>query len=95
MTGDISTHDLIFRYPTRPKVTVLKGLEVSVNSGQTLALVGPSGCGKSTVVSLLERFYEPSGGVLALDGTDISDLNIQWLNVASETTFGTGPTSGK
>ena len=52
---------------------------MSVKSGQTLALVGPSGCGKSTVVSLLERFYEPSGGMLALDGTNISDLNIQWL----------------
>ena len=47
--------------------------------GQTLALVGPSGCGKSTVVSLLERFYDPSAGQLTLDGTDTRELNIHWL----------------
>ena len=51
---------MLFSYSTRPEVEVLKGLNVSVQQGQTLALVGPSGCGKSTVVSLIERFYDPS-----------------------------------
>ena len=48
-------------------------------AGKTLALVGPSGCGKSTVVSLIERLYDPVGGDLSLDGTDLRDLNIRWL----------------
>ena len=43
-------------------VKVLKGLSLSVGSGQTLALVGPSGCGKSTVTQLLQRFYDPEEG---------------------------------
>ena len=68
-----------FVYPSRPDVHVLQGLDISVKSGQTLALVGPSGCGKSTVVSLLERFYDPVSGILTLDDIDISELNIQWL----------------
>jgi len=50
-----------------------------VTAGKTLALVGPSGCGKSTVVSLIERLYDPLGGGLSLDGTDLRDLNIRWL----------------
>ena len=41
---------------------VLKGLSLTVSSGQTLALVGPSGCGKSTVTQLLQRFYDPEEG---------------------------------
>ena len=68
-----------FSYPARPEVQVLQGLDISVKPGQTLALVGPSGCGKSTVVSLLERFYDPSGGSLKLDSNDLRDLNIRWL----------------
>ena len=45
---------------------VLKGLSLSVNSGQTLALVGPSGCGKSTVIQLLQRFYDPPQGKVCI-----------------------------
>ena len=61
---------------------VLKGLNVSVQQGQTLALVGPSGCGKSTVVSLIERFYDPSleeSGKVEIDKRGLHQLNIQWL----------------
>ena len=71
-----------FSYPARPEVKVLKGLNVSVQQGQTLALVGPSGCGKSTVVSLIERFYDPSleeSGKVEMDKRDLRSLNIQWL----------------
>ena len=41
---------------------VLKGLDVRIRPGQTLALVGPSGCGKSTITQLLQRFYDPDQG---------------------------------
>ena len=61
---------------------VLKGLNVSVQQGKTLALVGPSGCGKSTVVSLIERFYDPSleeSGKVEIDKRGLHQLNIQWL----------------
>lgn len=53
-----------FKYPSRPNVRILRGLDFTVEPGKTLAIVGESGCGKSTVVSLLERFYDPSRGVI-------------------------------
>ena len=71
--------DVKFTYPARPDVEVLKGLTIGVEPGQSLALVGPSGCGKSTVVSLIERFYDPSSGSLLLEEQDLRDLNIRWL----------------
>ncbi|KAG1804628.1 P-loop containing nucleoside triphosphate hydrolase protein [Suillus subaureus] len=48
-------------------------------AGKTTALVGASGSGKSTIVSLTERFYDPLGGSVMLDGTDLRELNIKWL----------------
>ena len=56
----------MFRYPARPDVPVLTGLNLQVNVGQTVALVGSSGCGKSTVVQLIQRFYDIAGGVVSL-----------------------------
>ena len=44
-----------------------------------MALVGPSGSGKSTIISLLERFYDPTFGDLQLDGKDVRNLNLSWL----------------
>ena len=79
VNGVVRTEDVTFQYPSRPEVTVLQGMDVSIEQGQTLALVGPSGCGKSTIVSLLERFYDPKSGRLTLDGKDLRDLNIRWL----------------
>ena len=58
---------------------VLKGVSLSVNEGQTVALVGSSGCGKSTITQLMQRFYDPSGGTILLDGIDIKQLNVKWL----------------
>ena len=58
---------------------VMDGINLSVNVGQTVALVGPSGCGKSTSIQLIQRFYDPDEGSVFLDGNDIKDLNIKWL----------------
>ncbi|NWQ73338.1 MDR3 protein, partial [Columbina picui] len=77
--GSITFNDVAFNYPTRPEAKVLRGLNISVEKGQTLALVGSSGCGKSTVVQLLERFYDPLGGEMLLDGQNAKTLNVQWL----------------
>ena len=60
-------------------MSILNDVDVCVKPGQTLAIVGPSGSGKSTVAALIERFYDPTAGVISLDGRDIRDLNISWL----------------
>lgn len=77
--GDIELNNVFFSYPERSEVNVLKGLSLSVESGKTLALVGSSGSGKTTIVSLIERFYDPTAGCVALDGDNLSDLNLKWL----------------
>ena len=79
MSGAVTVRDVQFSYPARPDVQVLQGLSLSLSPGKTLALVGPSGCGKSTVVSLIERFYDPSAGSLTLENFDLRDLNLHWL----------------
>uniref|UniRef100_A0AAR2KZ58 Bile salt export pump n=1 Tax=Pygocentrus nattereri TaxID=42514 RepID=A0AAR2KZ58_PYGNA len=68
-----------FTYPSRPDIQVLRGLEVSVSPGQTLAFVGSSGCGKSTSVQLLERFYDPDEGQVLIDGHPSHGVNVPFL----------------
>lgn len=70
--GDVACTDVSFSYPRRPDVPVLRGLTTPpLLAGKTLALVGPSGCGKSTVAALILRFYDPSGGSVAVDGLPV------------------------
>lgn len=64
MDGHFTFSNIVFNYPTRPDVLVLKGLNAEVKPGQTVALVGQSGCGKSTCIQLLERFYDPNEGTV-------------------------------
>nr|CAB3219614.1 multidrug resistance protein 1-like [Phallusia mammillata] len=77
--GNVTLKSVFFRYPTRPDLPVLKGVDVTVKAGQTLALVGQSGCGKSTSVQLLERFYDAASGQVMIDDCDIKTLNIGWV----------------
>ncbi|KAG5982744.1 hypothetical protein E4U55_001437 [Claviceps digitariae] len=74
--GTLEFRDVHFRYPTRPNVPVLRGLNLTVRPGQYVALVGASGCGKSTTIALLERFYDPLSGGIFVDNKEISTLNI-------------------
>ena len=66
----VECRDLEFAYPRRPLVKVLKGVSPAIQSGQFVAFVGASGCGKTTMISLLERFYEPTSGAILVDGAD-------------------------
>uniref|UniRef100_A0A672TWY6 ABC-type xenobiotic transporter n=1 Tax=Strigops habroptila TaxID=2489341 RepID=A0A672TWY6_STRHB len=79
LIGEIEFRNVHFSYPSRPDVKVLKGLNLKVQTGKTIALVGASGCGKSTTIQLLQRFYDPVEGEITLDGRDIRTLNVKWL----------------
>ena len=79
LRGEVEFRDVQFRYPSRPEVTVLKGISFSVRPGEKIALVGPSGSGKSTIISLLLRFYDPQSGELRLDGRPAPDYPLAWL----------------
>uniref|UniRef100_A0A0N5AM76 Multidrug resistance protein 1 n=1 Tax=Syphacia muris TaxID=451379 RepID=A0A0N5AM76_9BILA len=77
--GNIQLKNVHFRYPTRKNIRILRGLNLSVKAGDTVALVGHSGCGKSTVMGLLERFYNPNRGSIFIDDEDITNINIKSL----------------
>jgi ATP-binding cassette, subfamily B, bacterial len=73
--GGITFEGVAFRYPTRPDAPALHGIDLTINPGETVALVGPSGAGKSTMLQLLLRFYDPQSGVIRLDGQDLRHLS--------------------
>lgn len=75
--GEIAFQNIHFSYPGRE--TLLEGIDLTIASGEVVALTGPNGAGKSTLVRLLLRFYEPQSGRVLLDGQDIRDLNVQYL----------------
>jgi ATP-binding cassette subfamily B protein len=75
LDGKIEFSHVIFSYPTRPCQSALDDVSFTVHPGQNVALVGPSGAGKSTIFQLLQRFYDPAGGRIMIDGLDITDYN--------------------
>lgn len=77
--GEIQFRDVTFTYPSRPDVVIFDKLNLVIPAGKVVALVGGSGSGKSTVISLIERFYEPTDGAVFLDGNDIRYLDLKWL----------------
>jgi ATP-binding cassette subfamily B (MDR/TAP) protein 1 len=79
LEGDIELRQVTMVYPSRPSVIVLKDVNLKVKRGHSLALVGSSGSGKSSIISLIERFYDPSSGEILMDGTNIKDLNLKSL----------------
>ncbi|RAL07161.1 ABC transporter ATP-binding protein [Aspergillus homomorphus CBS 101889] len=72
--ASIDFRNVAFRYPSQDNA-LFTGLNLNIASGQFVAFVGPSGCGKTTVISLLERFYNPSQGMVLLNGQDISAID--------------------
>ena len=74
-TGRVVFDRVVFHYPARPDHAALDGFSLTVEPGETVALVGPSGAGKTTVLQLLLRFYDPQGGGVSLDGVDLRDAD--------------------
>ncbi|HIW13175.1 MAG TPA: ABC transporter ATP-binding protein/permease [Candidatus Salinicoccus stercoripullorum] len=74
--GNITYENVNFRYEDK---TILDDISLTVNPGETIAIVGPSGAGKTTLCSLLPRFYDINGGSIKIDGTDIRDLTLASL----------------
>ena len=77
--GTIELRHIKHIYPSRPDVVVMDDVNLLVPTGKQTALVGASGSGKSTVVGLVERFYNPVGGEILLDGVNIQEFNLHWL----------------
>ncbi|XP_023549973.1 ABC transporter B family member 15-like [Cucurbita pepo subsp. pepo] len=79
VSGEVQFNNVQFAYPSRPETIILKDLTITIPAGRTVALVGGSGSGKSTVISLLQRFYDPLGGSILMDGVGIEKLQLKWL----------------
>jgi len=77
--GQITFDNVDFSYPTRSDEKTLDGLSLTINAGETVAVVGPSGAGKSTLISLILRFYDPVSGKIELDGENIQNLDPEAL----------------
>ncbi|MBS4208421.1 ABC transporter ATP-binding protein [Bacillus sp. FJAT-50079] len=70
--GDITFDDVHFQYDEHQ--SVLKGIDLKIQAGETVAFVGPSGAGKTTISSLIPRFYDVNEGAITIDGIDIRDM---------------------
>ncbi|MBE0477125.1 MAG: ABC transporter ATP-binding protein [Coriobacteriia bacterium] len=76
--GRVALRGVSFRYGDGP--LVLRDVDLEVEPGTSVALVGPTGAGKTTLVNLVARFYDPTTGVVTLDGTDLRDVTLASLH---------------
>jgi len=73
LMGPIELQKVTFSY--RPAEPVLRGIDLRIEPGETMAIVGPNGCGKSTLINLIPRFYDPDGGCVRMCGVDLRDIH--------------------
>ncbi|ORZ35602.1 multidrug resistance protein 1 [Catenaria anguillulae PL171] len=78
LQGRIRFEHVRFAYPSRPDTITLQDFSMSVEPGQTVALVGLSGSGKSTTIQLLERYYDVLGGTIYVDDVPLNKLSLKW-----------------
>jgi ATP-binding cassette subfamily B protein len=71
----LAFEDVTFRYPTRPDTAALEHFSLTIEPGETVAVVGPSGAGKSTLIQLAQRFYDPDKGAVRLNGVTLSQAD--------------------
>src|SRR5262249_45721747 len=71
--GEVTLQDVHFAYPNTG-VEIMHGVDLTIEPGETVALVGETGAGKSTIVKLVARFYDVTSGEVLIDGTPITDL---------------------
>jgi ABC-type multidrug transport system fused ATPase/permease subunit len=77
--GEVRFENVVFAYPQRKDVDVLKGVTLSASKNETIALVGSSGAGKSTISSLLLKYYTLEKGKITFDGENINDIETNHL----------------
>ncbi|MBX3620130.1 MAG: ATP-binding cassette domain-containing protein [Rhizobacter sp.] len=77
--SSLELRDVSFHYPSRPQQASLSHVSLTVQPGETVAIVGPSGAGKSTVFQLLLRFYDAGSGEILLDGVRVRDTALHTL----------------
>ena len=73
--GSLAFQQVSFSYPTRLSERAIHDVSLTVEPGETVAIVGPSGAGKSTIFQLAERFYDPQHGVVRLDGVPLTQAD--------------------
>jgi ABC-type multidrug transport system fused ATPase/permease subunit len=77
--GSLRFEQLVFHYPQRPDINVLKGIDFNLAPNRTLALVGQSGSGKSTIANLILQFYKPTSGHIYFGNHNAKDLDLHQL----------------
>lgn len=82
INGSLEVRNVKFHYPGKPETQILKGVSFSVDNqkNRVVALCGTSGCGKSSIISLLERFYDPTEGEVLFNGRNIKELDPKWYH---------------
>ncbi|KAH8871493.1 Multidrug resistance protein 1A [Schistosoma japonicum] len=80
-SGKITFNRISFSYPSRPENVIFNNFSLTIESNHTTAFVGPSGCGKTTITQLIERFYDPDGGQILFDDTDLRSLSVNWVRI--------------
>ena len=77
--GHIEFEDVNFTFPSEPQKPILRGLSFDAAPGKKVGFVGSTGCGKSTALQLIQRFYDPCGGRILLDGVPINAFDVHHL----------------
>ncbi len=82
LAGEIQLRGVRFEYPSRPGIEVLKGIDLHVRAGETVAIVGRTGSGKTSLVNLVPRLYDPTAGEVLVDGEDVRRIPLEILRGA-------------